>query len=97
MAASIHIAFKATLLTQQNFPLGAVYNDADVLLDTAAGVPVQTIPQMRQVALLQKIRASLQVTGAARKLILSCRHAGGVATDPAGIIHDQVLIILDRR
>jgi hypothetical protein len=97
MAASIHIAFKATLLTQQNFALGAVYNDADVLLDTAAGVPAQTIPQMRQVALLQKIRASLQVSGAARKLILNCRHAGGVATDPAGIIHDQALIILDRR
>ena len=34
MAASIHIAFKATLLTQQNFPLGAVYKDADTLFWT---------------------------------------------------------------
>ncbi|KAL3916930.1 MAG: hypothetical protein SGPRY_006614, partial [Prymnesium sp.] len=96
LAESAGPDFKAALITLRAIPAVALYADASVVLDNAAGAPVLTMPQLRQQALLQVMRTSLQPSGESIKLVSTCVHAGGVVTD-AGVNIDQALIVLDRR
>ena len=89
--------FMAALVTDQIIPTGALYNDASVLLDTVASVPVLTMPQRRQHAILATIRSGLSPLGESLRLIEGCRHAGGRVQSVAGIISDQAIKILDQR
>ena len=95
-AASAGDDFRMALLTRAIVPPAADYTDAMVLVDTVAGVPAMTMPQVRQVGLLALIRNSLQTGGESVKLISPCVHAGGGVT-VGGVDYPQALIILDRR
>lgn len=97
LAESAGPDFRAALVTLRAIPEVAHYADASVVLDTAAGAPVLTMPQLCQQALLQVMRTSLQPAGESIKLISTCVHAGGVVAAGAGANIDQALIILDRR
>ena len=74
------------------------YAPALVNDNTLNSVVTYTMPEMRQMAILSVIRATLSPNGESRKMIRDCRHAGGTITDPITHVDiDQARIILDRR
>ena len=88
--------FGESLLFTGSVPEATTMNDADIMLDTAAGHTQLTMPQMRQQAMLMVMRATLAAGGESMRLIADCVHAGGVV-QRAGVNHDQALILLDQR
>ena len=63
LASSAGPDFTAALLFKHDIPAPPAYPLAAVLLDTAAGGVVLSMPQMRQAALLSCIRAALDPNG----------------------------------
>ena len=88
--------FHESLLFNGSVPEATTMNDADIMLDTAAGHTQLTMPQMRQQAMLMVMRATLSAGGESMRLIADCVHAGGVV-QRAGVNHDQALTLLDQR
>ncbi len=88
--------FVQALLFPGVIPAPAQYVDAQVTMDTAAGRPQLTMPQMRQQAMLSVIRCTLQPGGESLRLIAQCTHAGGMIA-AGGVNHDQALRLLDTR
>ena len=88
--------FVQALLFGGVIPAPAQYVDAQVTMDTAAGRPQLTMPQMRQQAMLSVIRCTLQPGGESLRLIALCTHAGGMIA-AGGVNQDQALRLLDTR
>ena len=88
--------FHESLLFNGSVPEATTMNDADIMLDTAAGHTQLTMPQMRQQAMLMVMRATLSAGGESMRLIADCVHAGGVV-QRAGVNYDQALTLLDQR
>ncbi|KAL3932542.1 MAG: hypothetical protein SGPRY_000653 [Prymnesium sp.] len=63
LAESAGPDFRAALVTLRAIPAVAHYADASVVLDTAAGAPVLTMPQLRQQALLQVMQSLVHFLG----------------------------------
>ena len=89
--------FVQALLFRGVIPAPPQYGDALVNMDTAAGRPQLTMPQMRQQAMLTVIRCTLQPGGESLRLIAQCVHAGGMIAGPGGAQQDQALRLLDTR
>ena len=66
--------FVKALLFVGVIPAPPQYADAQVTMDTAAGRPQLTMPQMRQQAMLTVIRSTLQPGGESLRLIAQCVH-----------------------
>ena len=93
---SPYSAFKESLAFPGSIPAPPTINDADLMLDTAAGHTSLTMPQMRQAAILIVMRATLSADGESIKLIRDCVHAGGVVQS-GGQNYDQAIRLLDTR
>ena len=90
--------FKAALLYRGNIPAGAVYTDRLVLIDDENGAPPLGLPQVRQKALMARLRQALPTGGESERIIKECVHAGGRLGDdgaPDGPM--QALMLLDMR
>ena len=78
--ASAGVDFTAAFTFGGAITANITYDVNNVNDDTINGVVTYTMPQMRQLAILSIIRATLSPSGESVKLIRDCRHAGGTIT-----------------
>lgn len=97
LAAAAGVDFHAALVTHATITPMPAYDISLIDDDSAAGVPMPSMPQIRQHTLLCVLRQGLHPTGESMKLIEKCEHAGGRILDAAGNTIDQAMVILDRR
>ena len=90
--------FVATARFAGNIPPPAAYDDALILSDEPRAAPTETLPQLRQRALLHLLKSGLQPGGDSLRIIEGCVYASGRLGAPGGPAGEpQALLLLDMR